>query len=82
MIETFRFTDLIEISDDEKNPYNNEPIPIIPRPEVSIEKQAEYEQKLASAALLRPKGYGNAQAMADKIRKRRQYGELSQRDSA
>ena len=50
-----------------------EPNPILPRPEVSAEKQAIYERRLADAALQRTSP-NTAQVNADEIRKRYQYG--------
>ena len=50
-----------------------EPNPILPRPEVSAEKQAIYERRLAEIALQRISP-NKAQDKADEIRKRYQYG--------
>ena len=52
---------------------STEPNPILPRPEVSAEKQAIYERRLADAALQRTSP-NSAQDNADEIRKRKQYG--------
>lgn len=59
----------------------SEPNPILPRPEVSAEKQAVYERRLGDAALQRTSP-NTAQDKADEVRRRYQYGSDSHNKTA